>query len=60
MTVLAFNEVPTKLSKVMVYMERELKDDLERLSQVERRSMSQMALYLIEKGIKQAKSEGKI
>ncbi len=54
------NVMPTKLPKVSVYIEPELKRELEILATVERRSVSQMALYLIEQGIKQAKEQGKI
>lgn len=52
--------VPAKIPKVAVYLPEEVKADLERLANLERRSLSQMALLLIEQGIEQARNEGKL
>jgi predicted transcriptional regulator len=52
--------VPAKIPRIAVYLSEELKQDLEELARVERRSMSQMAAMLIEEGLKRAKEEGKI
>lgn len=50
--------MPTELPRITIYLDRELKEDLKKLATSDRRSMSQMAVVLIEKGIKRAKSEG--
>jgi len=53
-------QVPARIPKVNVYLQDDVKSDLERLANLERRSLSQMAALLIEQGIQQAKAEGKI
>lgn len=55
----ADESVPSKLPKVMVYFPPELKAELERLSTQERRSMSAMVVYIVEKYIEQLKADGK-
>lgn len=52
--------VPAKLPRLVVYLPEDVKADLERLANTERRSLSSMALVAIEEAIKQAKAEGKI
>lgn len=52
--------VPAKIPRVAVYLSEEVKADLEKLAAIERRSLSQMALLLIEEGLQRAKNEGKI
>lgn len=52
--------VATSLPRITVYIDPELKQKLERLATVERRSISQMVVVLVEDGIKKAESEGKL
>lgn len=52
--------VPSKLPRLAVYLSEEVKADLQKLADLERRSLSQMALMAIEETIKKAKEEGKI
>ena len=54
--------MPSQKPKVIVYMSDEVKQALEVLANEERRSLSQMALILIEDGLKsrgQLSTEGK-
>ncbi|MBD2090275.1 hypothetical protein H6F67_10465 [Microcoleus sp. FACHB-1515] len=46
------NSMPSQKPKVIVYMSDEVKQALEVLANEERRSLSQMALILIEDGLK--------
>lgn len=41
-------QVPAKIPRIAVYLEEELKDKVEQLAKVERRSLSQMCAILIE------------
>lgn len=52
--------VPSNRPKVMVYLPPEIKDDFDKLANYERRSLSAMAVVLIEEAIRRAKEEGKI
>lgn len=52
--------VATDLAKLAIYIEPELKELLNELATIERRSMSQMAAYFIEQGIIKAQKEGKL
>lgn len=52
--------VPSNRPKVMVYLPPEIKEDFEKLANYERRSLSSMAVFLIEEAIRRAKEEGKI
>ena len=52
--------VPAKIPRVAVYLSEEVKLKLEKLAAVERRSLSQTAVLLIEQGLKKAEEEGKI
>jgi len=52
--------VPAKIPRVAVYLSEEVKADLERLANTERRSVSQMAAMLIEEAIARAKAEGRL
>ena len=52
--------VPAKIPRVAVYLSEEVKLKLEKLASVERRSLSQTAVLLIEQGLKKAEEEGKI
>lgn len=52
--------VPAKIPRIAVYLSEKVKDDLEALAGVERRSLSQMAAILIENALQQAKAEGKL
>lgn len=54
-----YSAVPTDLPRLTIYLDEELKEDLKKLASSDRRSMSQMAVILIEQGINQAKREGK-
>jgi hypothetical protein len=53
-------QVPARIPKVNVYLQDDVKTDLEKLANAERRSLSQMAAILIEQGIQRAKADGKI
>ncbi len=52
--------MPTNLDRLTVYVDATLKEKLEKLASIEDRSMSQMAVVLIKKGIREAESEGKL
>lgn len=52
--------VPAKIPRVAVYLSEEVKADLERLANAERRSISQMAAMLIEEAIARAKADGRL
>lgn len=52
--------VPAKIPRVAVYLSEEVKADLERLANTERRSISQMAAMLIEEAIARAKADGRL
>jgi predicted transcriptional regulator len=54
------NLVPAKIPRIAVYLSEELKADLEALANAERRSISQMAAFLIEESIARAKAEGRL
>ena len=45
---------------VTLYMEEEDKEALQELADVEERSLSQMAVLILKRAIKQARTEGKI
>ena len=53
-------KVPSKLAKIMVYLPHDLKESLEKIADLEHRSMSNKILTLVEDEVKRAKSEGKI
>lgn len=60
------NAVPAKIPRIAVYLDEELKDQVEKLAGAERRSLSQMCAILIEEAVKSrlsdsppAPSEGK-
>ena len=50
----------TKLRKVSSYVEHELYAKLEKLSELDSRSVSQMVAVLIKKAVAEAESEGKL
>jgi CopG-like RHH_1 or ribbon-helix-helix domain, RHH_5 len=53
--------VPAKIPRVAVYLASDtVKADLEKLAEIERRSISQMAAILIEEGLERAKKEGRL
>jgi len=52
--------LPAKIPRVAVYLQEEVKAELDRLAFLERRSASQMAAILIEEGLARAKGEGKL
>lgn len=54
------NDVATSKAKLMVYLDPEMKDDLEKLSQVENRTMSNYVETLIREAIAKAKNDGVI
>lgn len=51
---------PAKSPRVAFYPPPEVKEELEQLASSERRSVSQMALILVEEGLQRAKKEGKL
>lgn len=51
---------PAKIPRIAVYLSESTKQDLEKLANLERRSLSQMAAILIEQGLEKARQEGKI
>ncbi|MEG4389578.1 hypothetical protein QUA35_23690 [Microcoleus sp. N9_B2] len=50
---------PAKSPRVAFYPPPEIKEKLEKLASLERRSISQMALLLVEEGLDRAQKEGK-
>jgi metal-responsive CopG/Arc/MetJ family transcriptional regulator len=48
------NQVPSQLPRLVVYMPEEVKKKFERLSEKQRRSMSQMVVFLVEQAIEEA------
>jgi CopG-like RHH_1 or ribbon-helix-helix domain, RHH_5 len=50
---------PAKSPRVAFYPPPEIKDKLEKLANIERRSISQMALLLVEEGLERAQKEGR-
>jgi tartrate dehydratase alpha subunit/fumarate hydratase class I-like protein len=54
------DSVPAKLPRIVIYLPEDVKADLEKLANVERRSVSSMGLVAIEEAIKRAKAEGRI
>jgi len=50
---------PAKSPRVAFYPPPEIKEKLEKLASIERRSMSQMALLLVEEGLERAQKEGR-
>jgi hypothetical protein len=54
------NSVPAKIPRVAVYLQEEVKAELDRLAFLERRSASQMGAILIEEGIARAKADGRL
>ncbi|MEG4069524.1 hypothetical protein QUA42_19680 [Microcoleus sp. Pol11C2] len=53
------NVSPAKSPRVAFYPPPEIKEKLEKLASLERRSISQMALLLVEEGLERAQKEGK-
>ena len=53
------NVSPAKSPRVAFYPPPEIKEKLEKLASIERRSISQMALLLVEEGLERALKEGK-
>ena len=53
------NLSPAKSPRVAFYPPPEVKEKLEKLASIERRSISQMALLLVEEGLERAQKEGK-
>ncbi|MEG4229139.1 MAG: hypothetical protein WBA89_06725 [Microcoleus sp.] len=53
------NVSPAKSPRVAFYPPPEIKEKLEKLASLERRSISQMALLLVEEGLDRAQKEGK-
>lgn len=51
---------PSKLPKVIVYLDFGVKEDLERLANKEKRSLSNMVAVIVQEAIEKAKAEGKI
>ncbi|WP_019487960.1 ribbon-helix-helix domain-containing protein [Kamptonema formosum] len=51
---------PAKSPRVAFYPPPELKTKLEQLASLERRSVSQMALILVEEGLQRAEEAGRI
>lgn len=52
------NDVATNKAKLMVYMEHEIKNDLERLAELHNRSMSNYVETLIMQAVANAKQSG--
>ncbi|HLO48647.1 MAG TPA: hypothetical protein VK211_09560 [Kamptonema sp.] len=52
--------LPAKLPKISVYLSPELKADLEKLAKIENRSVSNLAVVLLQQAVDQAKTEGRI
>jgi CopG-like RHH_1 or ribbon-helix-helix domain, RHH_5 len=50
---------PAKSPRVAFYPPPKIKEKLEKLASIERRSISQMALLLVEEGLERAQKEGK-
>ena len=53
-------QVPARIPRIAVYLQPEIKEQLERLAMLERRSLSQLAAIIIEEAVKKAEEEGKI
>ena len=53
-------QVPARIPRIAVYLQPEIKEQLERLAMLERRSLSQLAALIIEEAVKKAEEEGKI
>lgn len=51
-------DMPSQLPRLLVYVPSAVKDKFEALSKRERRSMSQMVVYLMERAIQEAESTG--
>lgn len=50
-------QVPSQLPRLVVYLPPEIKTKFETLSERQRRSMSQMVVFLIEKAIKESERD---
>ena len=51
------SDVPAKIPRIAVYLDEDLKDQVERLAGDERRSLSQMCAILIEEAVKNRLSQ---
>lgn len=60
MTISMAQKLPARIPRVSAYISPELKQELERLAYIERRSLSQMVAVLIERGIDKAKQDGSL
>lgn len=60
MVVSKLSSVPTRLPRVVFYLSEDLKQDLEKLANARRRSVSNLLLVLAEEAVKKAKAEGEI
>ncbi|HEY9879438.1 MAG TPA: ribbon-helix-helix protein, CopG family [Leptolyngbyaceae cyanobacterium] len=52
--------MPTNKAKVGTYIDQELKEELERLAELESRSVSNFVELLIKEAVAKAKAEGKL
>lgn len=50
--------VPSKLPKLAFHLPEQLRDDIEKLAKIRRRSVSNLVLVAMEKEVKQAKETG--
>lgn len=54
------DKMPTKLPKVAFYLTPELKEDLETLAKLDKRSVSNLVYAWVVDNIEQARAEGKL
>ena len=55
-----FMDMPTDKAKVGTYIDQDLKADLEKLAELESRSVSNFVELLIKQAVEKAKAEGKL